>query len=93
MEKTSQPILLLARKIQNLLNQLYDKEPENITFEQEGILNGLTIVQEYLDEGEYGIAVDHLFYMVYESEISYPKEIIEELTDLAEKYKIKNPYF
>lgn len=92
MNKHSQTIHMLADKIQRPINQLHDREPNNITFEQEGILNGSLIVQEYLDEGECGLAVEHLLYMVYESEIFYPNEIIEELTDLANKYEIKSSY-
>ena len=56
------------------------------------MLNGSKIVREYLDEGEYGLAAEHLLYMVYESEVSYSNEIIKELTDFADEYKIKNPY-
>lgn len=92
MKRTAQIIHTLTNKIQALIRQLYDKDPKNETFTQEGMLNGSIIVQEYLDVGEYAIAIEHLLYMVYESEIPYPNEIIEELLNLANKYKIKNPY-
>lgn len=92
MNKTSQNIYKLADKIQTLITRLRDKDKKNEAFTQEGMLNGSIIVQEYLNEGEFGIAIEHLLYMVYESGISYPKDIIEELLDLANKYKVKNPY-
>jgi len=91
-KKDTQIITELANKIQNLINELFSREPDNKTFEQEGMLNGSKIVQEYLDEGEYGIAVEHLLYIVYESDVVSPNEIIEQLTELAQRFKINNPY-
>jgi hypothetical protein len=49
-------------------------------------------VEEYIDQGEYGLAIEHLIYMVYESDICYPTEMVEELHRLTSKYNIKNPY-
>ena len=77
----------LACKIQNQIHNLHLKEPNNEIFDQEGILNGYSIVKEYIDEGEYAIAIEHLLYMVYESDISYSTGIIEELNKLVSKYK------
>lgn len=89
---TSKRIAELAAKIQNQINKLYSNQPDNEIFEQEGILTGFQIVREYLDEDENGLAIEHLLYIIYESNISYPTEIIEEINDLSSKYKIKNPY-
>ena len=82
----------LAGEIQDSINDLHLKEPDNPTFGQEGFINGSNIVKEYIDQGEYGLAVEHLIYMVYESDISYSTEILEELHTLTSKYNIKNPY-
>ncbi len=91
-KNNKQTILRLAGFVQTLILELNAREPDNETFGQEGMLNGLSIVNEYLDEDEYGIAIDHLLYMVYESDISYPSEIIEELHTIASKYNIENRY-
>ena len=56
------------------------------------MLNGSQIIQEYLNEGEYGLTIQHLLYMVYESDIVYPNEIIEGIKALTSKYQLKNPY-
>lgn len=88
----SKRIAELADKIQKQINELYSNQPDNETFEQEGMLTGFEIVQEYLNEDENGLAVEHLMYMVYESDISYPMEIIEEINYLSSTYKIKNSY-
>lgn len=88
----SPKISYLTSEVQNLINELYSKQPDSETFEQEGILNGYQIIQEYLDEGENSLAIEHLLYMVNESEIEYPNEIIEGINELTSKYKIKNPY-
>ncbi len=82
----------LTSQIQNLIEELYSKQPANKTFEQEGFLNGSQIVQEYLDEQEYALAIEHLLYMVHESDVVYPNEVIEKLNELTLKYKIENPY-
>lgn len=91
-ESNHKNISELANKIQDLINELFSQAPLNKTFEQEGMLNGSKIVQEYLDEGEYGIAIEHLLYMVYESDVVYPNEVIDQLNKLTLKYKIENPY-
>jgi hypothetical protein len=72
----------LVSEIQDSIDDLYLKEPNNPTFEQEGFINGSNIVKEYIDQGEYGVAIEHLIYMVYESDISYPTEILEKLQSL-----------
>ncbi len=87
-----QEILEVTNKIQNRINELHLKQPNHETFEQEGLLNGSQIVQEYLDYNEYGIAIEHLLYMFYESEIDKPIEISEQINKLTLKYKIKNSY-
>lgn len=35
--------------------------------DQLGLIDGIGIVEDYLDVGEYGIALDHLLYMICES--------------------------
>ena len=90
--KDRDAISRLADEIQGSINDLYLKEPNNPTFEQEGFINGSNIVKEFIDEDEYGLAIEHLIYMAYESDISYPTEILEELHSLTSKYNIKNPY-
>ena len=82
----------LSIEVQNLLNALHAEQPDNETFDQEGMLNGSQFIQEYLDQGEFGVAIEHLLYMIYESDIIYPNELIEEVKEITSKYKIKNPY-
>lgn len=89
---TSKRIAELAAKIQHQINELYSNQPDNEIFEQEGILTGFQIVREYLDQDENGLAIEHLLYMVHESNIPYPAKIIEEINDLSSRYKIKNSY-
>lgn len=91
MVKTIQ-IREIIGKIQSRIDELYSKEPNNKTFQQEGMINGSKIVQSYLHESEFGITIEHLLYMVYESDIVYPNEVIKELNELASEFKIENPY-
>ena len=82
----------ITNEIQESIDQLYLEKPDNETFEQEGFLNGSQIVQEYLEYNEYGLAIEHLLYMFYESDINRSDKIIEQLNKLTIKYKIENRY-
>jgi hypothetical protein len=85
-------IIKLAELAQRLVFELHTQEPDNQTFEQQGILNGLPIITDFILEDEIGLAIEHLLYMVYESGISFPSENIQELHNLTSKYKVKNFY-
>jgi hypothetical protein len=90
--KDQKVIIKLAELAQKLIFELHTQEPDNKTFEQQGILNGLPIITDFIDEGEIGLAIEHLLYMVYESDISFPTENIQELNNLASKYEKSNLY-
>ena len=62
------------------------------TFEQVGFLSGGEIVNGNLDNGEWGIALEHLLYMIHESETNTPPEDICLLHAIADKYNISNKY-
>ena len=89
-DKDKAAISKLAGEIQNLVDNLHSNEPNNKTFEQLGFIDGSNIVKEYVDEGEYGLAIEHLLYMVYESDISYPDQIVKQLNYLSSKFNVKN---
>ncbi len=90
--KDKDAISKLSGEVQNLIDILHSNESNNITFEQTGFIDGSTIVKEYVDEGEYELAVEHLLYMVYESDISYTDQILKQLNQLASTFNIKNNY-
>jgi len=75
-----------------LIIELYSKDPENESFDQAGIFNGYEIATDYIKHGELAIAVKHLLYMIYESEIQFPKEKLVLLHSIAEKLSINNSY-
>ncbi|MEM8486321.1 MAG: hypothetical protein AAF564_12285 [Bacteroidota bacterium] len=77
---------------QLLIHDLHDREPGNETFSQVGLLDGDQIVKEYLDHNEFGIALDHVLYMVHESDICFDPQSVLALHALAEKLKIDNHY-
>lgn len=82
----------LCSAAQKLINTLYSYDPDNETFEQIGILNGKEIVLDYLEHGEVILALEHIFYMVYESEINYPKNQLDRLNSIAFEFGAKNNY-
>ena len=81
-----------ANEAQELVNILYEQDPGNATFEQAGILNGREIIQEYLDYNEWGVALEHLLYMIHESEIDFPKNALEELHSIAKSHGLGGIY-
>lgn len=73
-------LCLLAQK---LVDDRHSNFPGNEAFEQSGILNGASVVKDYLEHGELGVALEHLFYMVNESGIKFPTDSLSELHSLA----------
>lgn len=92
LNKDKENLLNLGQLAQNLIFDLQVRDPNNETFEQEGIINGLLTIKDYISESEIELAIEHLLYMVNESDISYPTESCDELNNLVTKYKIANPY-
>ena len=81
-----------AQNAQNLVVALYKNNPANEVFEQTGILDGQLIITDYIDHNEWGLALEHLFYVIYESEIDFPAEELKQLHELASKTNIDIPY-
>jgi len=85
-------LLEATDKAQGLINDLHQADPANATFEQTGILDGREIIQDYVEHNEWGVAFEHLLYMIHESEIAFPSEELDELHAIASRNGIENPY-
>ncbi|WP_339735192.1 hypothetical protein [uncultured Gimesia sp.] len=82
--KTIDNKIIVATEIaQPLILKLHASDPTNVTFEQVGLLDGQDIVFEFLKHNERGCALDHLLYMIHESDIRYPREIMLEIHEIA----------
>ena len=57
-------------RIEDALARVTPSEIEGTKFDQVGLRDGLKIVEDYLRDGEFGVAFDHLLYMVIETDIS-----------------------
>ncbi|MCC9601134.1 hypothetical protein LOC67_11310 [Stieleria sp. JC731] len=79
-------------EVQALILELHEQDPDNETFSQVGILNGSETVAEYLKHNELGVALDHLLYMIHESDIRYDIERVKQLHALAVQLNIRNHY-
>ena len=79
-------------EVQSLIRELHERDPNNETFSQVGILNGGETVAEYLIHNEFGVALDHLLYMIHESDIRYDLGRVKELHALAIQLDITNHY-
>lgn len=85
-------ILESASEAQALLHELHALDPDNDTFTQVGLLDGSKTVSGYLDHNEFGVALDHVLYMIHESDIRYDADRVRKLHDLADTLNINNHY-
>lgn len=76
----------------NLISEAHSENPESDVFEQAGILTGKEIVLSYIDHRELGVAIEHLLYIVHESEVSYPQSKLVALHEIAKKLKVEYNY-
>ena len=77
---------------QDLIDERHLNNPCGKIFEQEGLLNGCVIVNDYLAHGEIGIALEHLLYMIHESDILFPLDALKTLHSMAYEAGIKTSY-
>ena len=82
-------ILAAANEAQKLIDELHLRDPGNETFEQVGFLDGREIVKEYIDHNEWGMGLEHLLYMIHESEIEFPDAVLLDLHQLADQVGIR----
>jgi hypothetical protein len=89
---TIKTVLVAADQAEQLIGELYERDPTNETFEQAGMLDGRKIIQEFIDYNEWGLGLQHLLYMIHESEIKYPPNDLQELHFIAKLRGIRNFY-
>ena len=92
MNKYKNEIIELCNTAQALITELHENKPNSEVFEQVGIINGCEIVNDYISNGELGVALEHLLYMVHESGISFPEEALNKLHLIVQELNIKNSY-
>lgn len=85
-------LLEATEKAQGLIEELYRTDPLNPTFDQTGILYGREIITDYLDHNEWGVAFEHLLYMIHESGIAFPENELQELHSSAKLNGLHNGY-
>ena len=75
-----------------LIHELHQVDPANETFSQVGLLDGRDTVFDYLSHNELGVALDHLLYMIHESDIVFDMHDVARLHDIAQQFEIRNHY-
>jgi hypothetical protein len=92
-EVESIPLIQEAVEIaHNLINELYQLNPKNSTFEQVGLVDGKDIVLDYIELYDYSCALEHLLYMIHESDIKFPRDIMLNLHKTAKNWNLVNYY-
>lgn len=72
--------------------ELHQRDPNNETFMQVGLLDGRDTIVDYLSHNEFGIALEHLLYMIHESDITFDIARVVLLHDIARSLGIRNHY-
>jgi hypothetical protein len=80
-------------RIDEAIARMTTSEIPGTRFDQAGLRDGLEIVEDYLREGEFGVAFDHLLYMVVETEIALSPAGIRFLEDTAAALGLPAPRF
>ena len=75
-----------------LIAEMHAANPNDETFDQVGLLDGDSIVADYLEHGEWGLAIEHVLYMVHESNIDFPDDELAALHALAKRFFVPNSY-
>jgi hypothetical protein len=73
MERRSQQLIAVAteaqRRIDDAMASMTASEIKGSRFDQGGLRDGLEIIEHFVRVGEFGVAFDHVRYMVTETEI------------------------
>lgn len=90
--KNINKIEFIGKEIQSLINSEFEKvnnEPDKDSpLNQLGLRNGLEIINEYIIVREFGLAFEHVLYMVYETGIKIDKSSSEIIIELSKKMNI-----
>lgn len=89
----NEEIIALSQIAQSLIDQLYNQNPHDETFEQGGIICGQEIVEGYIHHNEQNFAIEHLLYIIYESKISFPTGKLELLHQIVKECGVTTRYY
>jgi hypothetical protein len=92
MKEPTKLIEAAAETAHRLITDLYHSDPDNVSFTQVGLLDGRDTIMDFISHDEWGCALDHLLYMIHESDIDFPRETVHELHDLAKSHGMPNHY-
>lgn len=74
------------------IHELHQLDPDNETFSQVGLLDGRDTVFDHLSHDELGVALEHLLYMIHESDIPFDMHQVTRLHEIAKQFQIRNHY-
>lgn len=75
-----------------LLADLHEDDADNETFTQTGLLDRQEIIDDYLSHNELGAALEHLLYMIHESDMHFDQSRVVELHAIAKQFNINSHY-
>lgn len=89
-------IIRLASEIQSLVDDEFRKCNDiplpDSALDQAGLRDGKEVVINYVNFNEFGLAVEHLIYMVSETGIDLTPQTRNELQEVADRMRIKQTF-
>lgn len=84
----------IAEDVQELIDQEFkrvnNKPSSGSALDQAGLKDGKEIVEDYLSHGEAGIALEHIVYMIAETEINISPETKRKIIYCAQKFGVSD---
>ncbi len=94
--ETKDKIESIGKNVQSLIDSEFqkvnNKPKEDSPLNQAGMQDGFKIINEYNSEGEFGLAFEHILYMIYETGIEIDEASLELITELGKKMNISIDY-
>jgi hypothetical protein len=91
MRDLSEPIDAVAVVVQHLVDAQFAKPGAVVpgsALDQMGLKDGLPVVRDHLRHGEFGIALEHVLYMIRELDLIIPADTYAVLSRSADALKL-----
>jgi len=94
--KTESKITIVGKEVQSLIDIELSKVDLEINTEsplnQLGMKNGFEIISEFNSQREFGLAFEHVLYMIYETELEIDKTISALIIEIGEQINVSTEH-
>ena len=90
--KTSEKIKNTADKLQRIVDTEFQLSNDNDNapdwIQSQGLRDGASLIHEFVEQNEIGLAIEHLIYIISEMELNIPSDLRKDIKIIADKLKI-----